>query len=377
MNKRENGNKQYMRLEDIARAAGVSTATVSYALTGTKGVSAATRRRILKIADELGYVPNRQAAGLRAQRSLILGSLIPDIKNPFFAEITSGLESTAAAHNYRVMLCVTEDDPADEARHLQMLLEHHVDGLVIVPVARSPEGAYPNLELLKLFQRRKIPIIAIVDGINELQTGRVTTAVYQGTRLLMDHLLALGHHDIAYFSQPFQRVQKYGRHTAYHDALREAGIPYRPELLVETGLSPVDAYQQTGYLLDKGVRFTAAMYPNDYMAVGGLRCLRERGVRIPGDISVTGFDDIELAHYCEIPITTAAFPIRQVGEMAIRELVGFLNRLDRGDEQPTVDVALRPTLVVRQSTGPVPGSNQTASESRSPVAQDVADSDRR
>ncbi|MGQ9650780.1 MAG: LacI family DNA-binding transcriptional regulator [Phycisphaerae bacterium] len=355
MAKRDNGNSRpFMRLEDIARSAGVSTATVSYALAGTKGVSAATRRRILKIADELGYVPNRQASGLRAQRSLILGSLIPDIRNPFFADITSGLESSAASLNYRLMLCVTEDDPADEARHLQMLLEHHVDGLVIVPVARSPEGAYPNLKLLKLFQRRHIPIISIVDSINELETGRITTAVYQGTRLLMDHLIGLGHRDIAYFSQPFQRIQKYGRHTAYHDALREAGIPYRPELMVETGLSPAEAYRQTARLLDSGVRFTAAMYPNDYMAVGGLRMFRERGIRVPDDVSVTGFDDIELARYCEIPLTTAAFPIRQLGEMAIRELVSLLGRSDRGGEQPTVDVALRPTLVVRQSTGPPP-----------------------
>lgn len=355
MARQESSSKQFMRLEDIARAAGVSTATVSYALTGTKGVSAATRRRILRIADELGYVPNRQAAGLRAQRSFILGSLIPDIKNPFFSEITSGLEGTAAAHNYRVMLCVTEDDPADEARHLQMLLEHHVDGLVIVPVARSPEGEYPNLGLLRLFHRRHIPIISIVDSISELKTGRITTAVYQGTRLLTDYLVGLGHRDIAYFSQPFQRIQKYGRHMAYHDALREAGIPHRPELLAETGLSPADAYRQTGLLLDRGVRFTAAMYPNDYMAVGGLRMLRERGFRVPEEISVTGFDDIELARYCEIPLTTAAFPIRQLGEMAVREIVSFLADTDREDEQPTVDVALRPTLVVRQSTGPPPG----------------------
>lgn len=275
-----------------------------------------------------------------------------DIKNPFFSEIVSGLESAAAHRGYRLMLCVTEDDPEDEARHLQMLLEHHVDGLVLVPVSRSPEGAYPNLNLLRSFQQRRIPIMCIVDSIRDLPTGRITSGVYHGTRMLMDHLIELGHRDIAYFSQPFQRIQKYGRHMAYHDAMREAGIAFRKELLVETGLGPMAAYERTAWLLDQRVPFTAAMYPNDYMAIGGLRKLRERGLRVPEDVSVTGFDDVELSQFYEVPLTTARFPIRQLGEIAVRELVDYLARPDRAESEVFCDVAVRPTLVVRMSTGP-------------------------
>lgn len=342
--------RRAIRLEDVAREAGVSAATVSYALGGNKGVSEATRQRIVKIASDMGYVPNRQAAALRAHRSYILGCVVPDIRNPFFSQIVHGLESAAATRGYRLMLCVTEDDPADEARHLQMLLEHHVDGLLLVPVARSQDGDYPNLNLLRAFQRRQIPILCLVDSVRELSSGRVTTAVYQGTRLILDHLIQLGHRDIAYFSQPFHRVVRLGRHDAYQDSLRAAGIPYRADLMIETGLTPDDAYRQTGLLLDRKVPFTAAVYANDYMAIGGLRMLRERGLRVPQDVSVTGFDDVEWARFCEVPLTTARFAIQQLGEIAVREIVDYLALAGHTADVVFCDISLSPTLVPRQST---------------------------
>lgn len=351
--------KRPVRIKDVALEAGVSSATVSYAIAGSRGVSEDTRRRILKIASNLGYIPNRQAAALRARRSMILGFLVTDIKNPFFADIVCGIESTAAAKGYRLMLCVTGDDPKDEARHLQMLLEHGIDGLILVPIARDREGAYPNTALLRTFQRRRTPIISIVESIKDYPTARITTSVYEGTRLVADHLIALGHRRIAYFSQPFHRIQKFGRHAAYHDALSREGIPFQPELMVEAGLTPDDAYQKTGQVLDRGVRFTAAMYPNDYMAVGGLRMLRERGLRVPEDVSVTGLDDVEWAKFCEVPLTTARFPTRTLGEMAVRELVERLSHTPLPEDEVFCQVSVSPTLVVRQSTGPAAPSLQS------------------
>ncbi len=352
--------KAIVRLSDIAREAGVTSATVSYALAGRRGVSAETRRRILAIADSLGYIANRQAAALRGMRSYILGVVVTNIKNPFFAEIVCGIESAAAARGYRVMLCVTENDPNDEARHMKMLLEHHVDGLILVPVASDPEGTYANIKTLRMFQKCDIPVMCIVDFVRDAKTGRITTDVYKGTRLLMDHLIALGHRDIAYFSQPFARVQKHGRHAAYHDALAEAGIPFRPELLVETGLTPEEAYDRTGWMLDQGVRFTAAVYPNDYMAIGGLRKLRERGLRVPQDVSVTGFDDVEWARFCEVPLTTTRFPTRRLGELAILELIEAMRQASESEQAPQMcDIVLAPELVVRQSTAPAPSAERS------------------
>lgn len=345
--------KTTVRLADIAREAGVSSATVSYALTGERGVSEVTRQRILRIANELGYVANRQAAALRGQRSFILGVLVTNIKNPFFSEIVCGLESAAAGRRYRVMLCATDDGAEEEAAHLRMLLEHNVDGLILVPVASDPEGTYPNLKLLKMFQRRRIPIMCIVDAVRDLKTGRIITAVYEGTRIVVDHLIDLGHRDIAYFSQPFARVQKFGRHAAYQDSLQHAGIPFRSELMIETGLTPQEAYERTAWALDQGIRFTAAVYANDYMAIGGLRAIRDRGLRVPDDISVTGFDDVEWAQFAEVPLTTIRFPARDLGVMAVRELTDYLQNAPPGSEGPTCDIAIRPTLVVRKSTGPV------------------------
>lgn len=340
-------------MRDIAREAGVSTATVSYALTGVKGVSGVTRRRILSIADQMGYVANRQAAALRSRRTCTLGVVVTNIKNPFFADVVCAIEKAAAAQ-YRIMLCVTENGFEQESHHLKMLLEHNVEGLILVPVSADPEGTYPNLDLLKMFQRRRVPIICIVDGLKELKTGRVSTDVYAGTRMLVDHLTSLGHRDIAYFSQPFSRVVKFGRHAAYHDALREAGVAVRPELLVETGLSPEEAYDRTSSLLEQGVPFTAAVYPNDYMAVGGMRALRDHGLRVPDDVSVTGFDDIEWARFCEVPLTTARFPRQEIGERAVRDMIAYLDREPNDINAELCDIVVQPELVIRQSTGPVP-----------------------
>lgn len=349
--------RRAVRLSDIARAAGVTSATVSYALSGKDGVSTNTRDRIRSIAERLGYVANRQAAALRGQRSYILGVLVTNIKNPFFADIVCGMEKAAAERLYRLMLCVTENDPADEARHLKMLLEHRVDGLILVPVASDPEGTYQNIKLLQTFQRRRVPILCIVDAVRDMETLRITTAVYEGTRLLVDHLTGLGHRDIAYFSQPFPRVLQCGRHAAYRDALARAGIPFRPELLIETGLTPEDAYARTGQALEDGVSFTAAVYPNDYMAVGGLRKLREQGLRVPQDVSVTGFDDVDWARFCEVPLTTARFPVRELGEMAVQKMLQCLeSESDASGRSPSCDIIVKPELVVRESTGPAPVS---------------------
>ncbi len=348
-----------VRLADIAREAGVTSATVSYALTGRSGVSADTRQRVLTIAERLGYVANRQAAALRCLRSYILGVLVTNIKNPFYASVVCGIEKEAAARRYRAMLCVTENDPSDEARHLKMVLEHNVDGLILVPVTSDPEGTYENIKLLRLFQKRHVPILCIVDSIPDLKAPAITTAVYEGTRLLVEHLIQLGHRDIAYFSQPFSRIRARGRHAAYHDALAEAGIPFRPELLVETGLTPEEAYERTGWMLDQGVRFTAAVYPNDYMAIGGLRKLREHGLRVPQDVSVTGFDDVDWARFCEVPLTTARFPTQRLGEMAVRELLEHIERgPESGGDGLLRATVLDPELVVRESTGPAPVSGR-------------------
>jgi len=347
-----------VRLADIARVAGVSSATVSYALTGVNGVSAPTRQRILRIARRLGYVANRHAAALRSRRSLLLGVLVTDIKNPFFAEIVSGIESAASANQYRVMLCVTRDGSVDEARHLQMLLEHNVDGLIIVPVACDPEGTYRNVRLLKAFQRRQIPIQCIVDGIRGLRTGRILTDVYKGTRLVVEHLIGLGHRHIAYFSQPFVKVRKGGRHAGYYDALQAFGVPARPELMIEAGLTPRDAYERTRWFVRRKIFFTAAVYPNDYMAVGGLRALRESGLNVPRDVSVTGFDDVEWARYCEVPLTTVRFPARELGERCVMELMRYIHA-DQDPDRTMCDIVLPPTLVVRESTAPPPGVAQS------------------
>jgi LacI family transcriptional regulator len=254
-----------------------------------------------------------------------------------------------------MMLTISEGDAEIEARHLLALLEHQVDALLILPVATDSGRRCVNLDILKQYSKRGVPIMMVVERVETpgVSCGAVINDLYRGGRLLTDHLLSLGHRRIAtlYFAdeldQPLSRFQAYG------DALNAAGIPKKHHCAYPTGLRPGDANQATAELLQEHRDITAIIYPSDYLALGGLRRIRERGLRVPTDISVAAFEDLGWAVFFEVPLTTVGYPLRSMGELAVTRLADWLSS-PASDQPPLPALALEPTLVPRASTSRPP-----------------------
>ena len=342
-------------IADIAERAGVSIATVSCALRDAPGVSEATRGRIRKLASGMGYVADARARALRGKGSLVFGTCVTRITNPHVAEMVTGIQRACGRAGYQMMLTISEGDADIEARHLSTLLEHQVDGLIMLPVWRDYGRRYANLKMLKQYATRGVPIIMVMERAEppEIACGAVVNDLYRGGRLLMEHLISLGHQHIGMLYLADDSSVVLGRYQAYVDALSAAGIHKKYRYARQTGLTPEAANQTTQTLLEEYPRITAIVYPSDFLALGGLRRIRERGLRVPQDISIVAFEDLQWAAYCEIPLTTARYALDSMGELAVTRLADWLSRsVDR--RQALSTLALEPTLVAGQSSGRPP-----------------------
>jgi LacI family transcriptional regulator len=329
---------------DVARAAGVSASTVSRVLNGTAPVHAAKRRRVLQAVRRLGYEPNGLARSLKQRKSLTLGLVVPDITNPFFAEIAKGVETASHRLGYSLILCNSGNAVERERRYLEVLRERRVDGLVFVPAGRRGDA-------LRAWTARGLPVVLmdrVVDGV----TGDVVvTDNAFGMKLLVRHLVRLGHRTIGLIGGPRGVSSADERWAGFLEGLRDAGLTPDPRLMMrgdftfETGLraAPLLSAAARG-------RLTAIVASSDVMALGAMRAVHQRGGRVPETVSIAGFDDIAAASLAQPPLTTVAQPVREIGERAVELLVG---RVVGERTRPSV-VRLKPRLVVRQSTGPTP-----------------------
>jgi DNA-binding LacI/PurR family transcriptional regulator len=254
-----------------------------------------------------------------------------------------------------MMLTISEGHAATEARHLSTLLEHQVDGLIILPVVTEGGHRYANAKLLRQYTARGIPTMVVVDrpDSTEIACGSVVNDLYRGGRLLLDHLLALGHQHIAMFHLADDPKLRMSRYQAYKDALNAAGVSREQRYARQIGLTPEEANRATAALLDDVPDVTAIIYPSDFLALGGLRRIRERQLRVPKDISLAAFEDLQWAAFCEIPLTTVSYPIRSMGELAITRLADWLSSPVE-QRRPLQSLVLEPTLMARDSTGPAP-----------------------
>ena len=325
-------------IKDIATAAAVDPSTVTRALQGSTRVKQETRLRIVALAEQMGYVPNMAARTLVTQRSHLLGVVIPDMTNPFFADLAHGVEEESAKHRLRVLIRNTEGQEAAEREAIQFFLELKVDGL-LVPMARCPTDYYVSLG-------SSIPIVLVN---REDADHHVSCDSQAGSRAVMEHLLGLGHRRIAFVTGPTGPMLE-PKMRAYEDALHGAGLVVDPDLVYTFDGSLASTRDIADQLLATTVRPTAVFAWNDVCAMGLISSLRERGVEVPADISVAGHDDIALASYFEPPLTTVHWPMYELGQQGVRILYRLREGLD--GVQPHVP---DPGLVVRGSTGPVAG----------------------
>ena len=323
---------------DVAALAGVSKSTVSNVVRGTDGVSERTRERVLAAVQRLGYRPNALARQFVRGRTNILGVLVGDLDNPFYAEMAKRVERVAFARGYTAMFCNIEEDGERGLAGVESLLEQQVAGIVFLAFfGRSPA--------IEESLSDRTPVVFV--GLREEWGDSVAVSDTAGARLATSHLVELGHRDIAYVTTPgVERRADRARQAGYRAALRSAGL---------RGRRPVRwAPERPGPALAETLRGpsppTAAFCSNDLGAIALLEQCDRLGVRVPGDLSVVGFDNVQLAGLARISLTTVAQPLDDLARLGVDMLASRLEgRLRGGPRHVTVPT----TLVVRGSTAPL------------------------
>lgn len=328
---------QRVTIKDIARAASVDPSTVTRALQGSRRVKPSTREKIRGLASDMGYVPNMAARTLVNRSSGLVGVVIPDMTNPFFADLGKGIEDEAAKHDLRILINDTRGVEEAERQAVQLFLELKVDGL-LVPMARCPQSYYDELDA-------SVPVVHVNrdNAQHHVDCDRV-----QGSISVMQHLLELGHRRIGFVrgtAPPGLEPKMY----AYRQALAEAGIDYDPQLIY-TFDGTLDSSRRIADQLVALERPPTAVFGwNDVSAIGLIHALRGHGLRVPRDISIAGHDDIQLAGCVDPPLTTVAWPMYELGQQSVR----YLYCLGHGNPAPKPPLP-QPKLIVRDSTGAPP-----------------------
>lgn len=328
-------------IADVAQRAGVSKGAVSFALNGRSGVSSATRQRILDVAAELGWAPNRQARALSTSRASALGLVVaraPELlgADPFFPTFIAGVETVLAARDQALVLQVVTSPAAEEAGYRRLARDGRVDGVLVVDLRRDDAR-------IALLAEIGLPAVTLNRPDVPTPFPSVILDDRPGITAAVRHLIDLGHTAIAHVAGPEPYLHAAARRQAFLDAMADAGLPGR---VVDGDFTAAGGRAATQRLLDAPDRPTAIVFANDVMALAAVAAAAELGVRIPDDLSVTGYDDTDLAGYVHPALTTVRADALGWGEVAASTLLALV------DGEDVTDTELPPAeLVLRRSTG--------------------------
>jgi LacI family transcriptional regulator len=325
----------------VAREAGVSTATVSHVINGTKYVSDDTRKRVLDAIKRCDYAPNAHARSLASGRSNMLGLLISDISNPFFPEVVKAIESAAFERGYNVILLNTNYDPERAAEYVGRLSELKMAGVALMT-------SELDSELFEAITRRQVSVVFDSHDVAGERMGNICVDYAAGIEEAVRHLVSLGHRRIAHIAGASRIPSGVIRREAFVDFMKRY-LPEEPDPAVYEGDFRLDGGRRAASeILASEELPTAVIAANDMMALGAMREFRKAGLSIPSDISVVGFDDISFAALSEPPLTTVCSPRAEIGRRVVEALVAMIEH----PEQQGSELRIPTHLITRDSTAP-------------------------
>lgn len=327
-----------MTLEQVAKRARVSTATVSRVLNNLEVVKDSTRRRVLAAVEELKYHPNLHARSLAGGKSNTIGMIVSNVGNPFFVDVFQSLDAAARERNFDVLLEQTDYRVERLIESVRTMLGKRVAGLAVIVSEMAPE-------VIREIEESGVPVVFYDVGAPGPKTTNVRVRYEAGMQRVVQYLHSLGHRRMAFVGHHAGLSPLQVREKVFLETVRQYGrmVEYRTALNVD---SPSGGAEAARELLGRGFQPTAIVCVNDYMAMGVLRELRAQGLSVPADVSVTGFDDIEFSEFTNPALTTLNIPRASIGAMAVEALL----RDHEGGS--TREILLDPELVVRDSTGP-------------------------
>lgn len=336
-------------LREVAEAAGVHTSTASRALNEEtrQVVNPQTVARVLKAARKLGYSPNPLARGLRTNRTMTVGIVIPDIGNPLFGPIIAGAEERLGSQGYSLLIADADrNDPASIASIVNTLIDRRADGLILATSARSDD-------LVTDLAERNVPAVLVNRTADSSPLPSIVGDDHAGIGLAVQHVVDLGHRKIGHIAGPLDLSTGMSRYQAFLTWTKSLGVEIGPENVEEADWYQVEpGFVAASALLERCPDLTAIVASNDLLALGAYRAIRQQGHEVGTDISITGYNDMALLDLMQPPLTSVRVPYRQMGSEAAGMLLSMLG--SDGDNSKPVSMRLVPTLSVRESTQPPP-----------------------
>lgn len=328
-------------IKDVARKAGVSPATASRVAGGYGYVSEEKRRKVMAAINELGYRPNALARSMVTHSTAIIGLVVTDILNPFFAQLARGVEASIWREGYTLILANTDEDVDHEKAVIHALLEKQVDGLIIVPATSKPT------KHLQEAVKQAGPIVFVDRGVENITADVVLVDNEHGAYEAISHLISLGHHSIGMIIDNLDITTNAERLSGYQKALKDHGVDVEESLIQSCQYTRQSAFEVATKMLKSPNPPTALFTANNFMSIGALRAIHEAGLQIPRDIALVGFDDLDWNLISEPKLTTVSQPMHEMGEVAGKRLLARLN----GDTSPEMEIRLKTSFIIRESCG--------------------------
>ena len=334
-------------LRDVAREADVHVSTASRALNEETSnvVHPETIARVLQAAEDLGYSPNPLAKGLRTNRSMTIGMVISDIENPLFGPIIAGVEATAGSKGYSTLIVEAVGHEHTLSPVVKALVDRRVDGVILAMATRTGENA---AHLKKL----NVPVVLVNRAIDGASFASIVGDDHHGIGLAVNHMADLGHTRIGHLGGPQDTSTGFNRHQSFQSHMKALGLEHGPELVVEAERYQIEpGFKAAATLLDSRPDVTGLVAANDLIALGAYQAIRDRGLEVGLDISVTGYNDMMLLDMIQPSLTSIRVPYREMGSEGAGVLLELMSPTD-GDERELKRM-LRPTLSTRDSTQPI------------------------